>query len=60
MEGKPNMAIIYPESHIECRDSDFDGQINDKNLKTALGINIGFEFKNWLSIRMHGGTLKQS
>ena len=29
MKGKPNMALIYPKSHAECRDSIFDGQIND-------------------------------
>ena len=29
MEGKPNMALIYPKSHAECRDSVFGGQIND-------------------------------
>ena len=29
IEGKPNMALIYPKSHAECRDSVFDGQIND-------------------------------
>ena len=29
MEGKPNMALIYPKSYAECRDSVFDGQIND-------------------------------
>ena len=29
MEGKPNIALIYPKSHEECRDSIFDGQIND-------------------------------
>ena len=29
MEGKPNMALIYPKSHAECRDSVFVGQIND-------------------------------
>ena len=29
MEGKPNMALIHPKSHAECRDSVFDGQIND-------------------------------
>ena len=46
MEGKPNMALIYPKSHIECRDSVFDGQINDENSKAALGMNLGFEFKN--------------
>ena len=29
MEGKPNMALIHLKSHAECRDSAFDGQIND-------------------------------
>ena len=29
MEGKPNIALIYPKSYAECRDSVFDGQIND-------------------------------
>ena len=31
MKGKPNinMALIYPKSYAECRDSVFDGQIND-------------------------------
>ena len=29
MEGKPNMALIYRKSYAECRDSVFDGQIND-------------------------------
>ena len=31
MEGKPNrpMALMYPKSCAECRDSVFDGQIND-------------------------------
>ena len=24
MEGKPNMALIYPKSHAECRDSVFE------------------------------------
>ena len=33
------MALIYPKSHAECRDSVFDGQIN------ALGMNLGFECK---------------
>ena len=47
MEGKPNMALIYPKSHAECRDSVFDGQINDKISKAALGMNLGFECKNW-------------
>ena len=26
MEGKPNMALMYPKSYAECRDSVFDGQ----------------------------------
>ena len=46
MEGKPNMAIIYPKSHVECRDSVFDGQINDENSKAALGKNLCFKCKN--------------
>ena len=29
MEGKPNMALMYPKSYAECRDSVFDGHIND-------------------------------
>ena len=29
MEGKPIMALMYPKSHAEWRDSVFDGQIND-------------------------------
>ena len=45
MEGKPNMALIYPKSHAECRDSVFDGQINDKISKAALGMNLGFQCK---------------
>ena len=28
-EGIPNVALIYPKSHAECRDSVFDWQIND-------------------------------
>ena len=28
IEGKPNMALIYPKLNAECRDSVFDGQIN--------------------------------
>ena len=28
MECKPNMARIYLKSHVECRDSVFDGYIN--------------------------------
>ena len=41
------MALIYPQSHFECRDSVFDGQINDENSKVALGMNLGFKCKNW-------------
>ena len=37
---------MYPKSHGECRDSVFDGQINDQNSKAALGMNHGFEYKN--------------
>ena len=29
MEGKQNMTLMYSKSHAECRDSVFDGQIND-------------------------------
>ena len=46
MEGNPNMALIYPKSQAECRDSVFDGQINDYISKAALGMNLGFECKN--------------
>ena len=45
MEGKPNMALIYPKSHTECRDSVFDGQINDQISKAALGMNLAFSAK---------------
>ena len=44
MEGKPNMALIYPKSHAECRDSVFDGQINDLISKAALGMNLDDKF----------------
>ena len=47
MEGKPNMALIDPKSQAECRDSVFDGQINDKISKAALEMNLGFQCKNW-------------
>ena len=40
------MALIYPKSHVKCRDSVYDGQINDKNSKAAIGMNLGFECKN--------------
>ena len=46
MEGKPNMALIHSKSHIDCRDTVFDGQINDENSKAAPGMNHGFECKN--------------
>ena len=46
MEGKPNMALIHPKSYAECRDSVFDWQVNDKNSKSALGMNLDFECKN--------------
>ena len=42
MEGKPNMVLIYPKSHAECRDSVLDGQINNYISKAALGMNFGF------------------
>ena len=29
LEGKANTALIYPKSYAECRDSVFDGQLND-------------------------------
>ena len=41
------MALIYPKSYVECGDSVFDGQINDENSKAALGMNLGFECRNW-------------
>ena len=34
------MDLIDPKSHVECRDSAFDGQINYQNSKTALGMNL--------------------
>ena len=37
---------MYPKSRVECRDSVFDGQINDENSKAAFGMNLGFECKN--------------
>ena len=40
------MALIYPKSHVECRDSVFDWQIIDGNSKAALGTNLGFECKH--------------
>ena len=46
MEGKPNMALIYPKSNAKCRDSIFDWQIYDQNSKAALGMNLGFACKN--------------
>ena len=46
LEGKPNMVLSYPKSHVECIDSVFDGQINDENSKAALGMNLGFGCKN--------------
>ena len=42
MEGKPNMALIYLISHVECRESVFDEQINEENSKAALGMDICF------------------
>ena len=30
------MALIYPKSHVECRDIVFDGQINDSNSKAVM------------------------
>ena len=54
------MDLIYPKSHIECRDSVLDGQINEQNSKTALGMNLGFECKIDDKFRVHGGTLKQT
>ena len=45
-EGKPNMALMYPESHVECRNSVLDGQINDETSKAALRMNLGFECKD--------------
>ena len=32
------MALIYPKPHAYCKESDFDGQINEENWKAALGI----------------------
>ena len=29
LESGKTLALIYPKSHAECRDSAFDGQIND-------------------------------
>ena len=39
------MAPIYPKSRAECRYSVFNGQINDKISKAALGMNLGFHCK---------------
>ena len=39
------MALIYPKSHAKCRDSVFDGQINDYISKTALRMNLAFSAK---------------
>ena len=40
------MALIYPKSYVECRESVFNGQINDGNSKAALGMNLGLECRN--------------
>ena len=40
------MVLIYPKSHVECRESVLDEQINGENSKAALGMNLGFECKN--------------
>ena len=40
------MALMYPTSHVECRDSGFDGQRNDENSKAAFVMNLGFQSKN--------------
>ena len=50
------MVLIYPKSHVECRDSVFDGQINEENSKAALGMNLDLNWVQKLTIN----TLKQS
>ena len=45
MEGKPNMALIYPKSHKECRDSVFDKQINKLDFKGNAWN------ESWLSVQ---------
>ena len=42
----PNLALIYPKSHVECRESTFDRQINDENSKAAFEMNLGFDCRN--------------
>ena len=37
---------LYPKSHVVCRDSVIDGQINDENSNAALGMNLDIECKN--------------
>ena len=41
------MAVIYLKSHVEGRYRVYDGQINDENSKAALGMNLGFDCKNF-------------
>ena len=40
------MALIHSKAFVECRDSVFNGQINDVNKKEAIGMKLAFVFIN--------------